>query len=137
MTTVKITLDDYLALYRNAVLLYENLEEPIPEINDNTIEKIEYILLVPFQRVFGKVLYWGFYKKAAVLFYLMIKNHPLENGNKRLACLSLFTFYDINKRYLNMSDDDMYNLSKQIAMSDAKQSKLVIEKLKEFLKSIK
>lgn len=137
MTTKKITLKKYLALYENAVLLYKDIEEPIPALNNNSIGKINYILEVPFQNVFGKIVYQGFYKKASILFYLMIKNHPLENGNKRIACMSLSLFYKINHRELNISDKEMYNLSKKIAISDAKLSEAEINSIKAFLKSIK
>lgn len=34
MRTKKIKLIDYLALYENAVLLYKDIEEPVPQINE-------------------------------------------------------------------------------------------------------
>ena len=135
MATVKISISSYLALYENAVFLYKDIDEPIPEINDKSIDKISYILEVPFQNVFGKVAYWGFYKKASVLFYLMIKNHPLENGNKRLACMSLALFYTLNKRELKISDIQMYELSIKVAESEASNSDKMIDYVKSYLKS--
>jgi death-on-curing family protein len=137
MATNKISIESYLALYENSVLFYRNLSEPIPEIHGNSIKNVEYILGVPFQRVFGKVAYWGFYKKAAVLFYLMIKNHPLENGNKRLACMSLDLFYNINNRILKITDKEMYDLSIRVATSDAKKPDNTINEIKIYLKSKK
>jgi len=39
---------------------------------------------VPFQKFSGKDLYPGLLSKAAMLFYLLIKDHPFQNGNKEL-----------------------------------------------------
>lgn len=134
MLTKKIKLVDYLALYENAVLLYKNIEEPIPQINKNSINKISYILEVPFQNIFGKVAYWGFYKKAAIMFYLMTKNHALDNGNKRLACMSLMLFYEINDRELKITDMELYNLSKRVAISAAANFESVVIYIKDYLR---
>jgi hypothetical protein len=72
-----ITIDGYKALFLQLEAEHHHLDEPIPKMSSESLKNIEYILQVPFQRVFGKLLYWGFYRKASVLFYLMIKNHPL------------------------------------------------------------
>ncbi|MCX6785530.1 MAG: Fic family protein [Candidatus Komeilibacteria bacterium] len=51
----------------------------------------------PYQTFGGKQLYPGLIKKSAILFYLMIKNHPFQNGNKRIAMTTLFYFLYKNK----------------------------------------
>jgi len=85
--------------------------------------------------VFGKLLYWGFYKKAAVLFYLMIKNHPLSNGNKRMACYSLIFFYQINNRIFNLSEKKLYDLTYYTVNSDSTKYKETINEIAKFLKN--
>lgn len=130
-STEAITLDDYFELYAIVYLHFLNSAEPLPELNSESSSKIDHILKVPFNSSYGKVLYWGFYKKAAILFYLMIKNHPLSNGNKRMACYSLGFFFKINNRRLNLSEIDLYKLSKYVAKSNSASYKdvlLIIER---------
>lgn len=136
MSNIKpILLTEYLSLYDSAVNSHALSDEPIPVLKSDSKQKINYILSVPFQSVFGKVAYWGFYKKASILFYLMIKNHPLENGNKRLACLSLGLFYEINNRNFNLSNKDLYELAHFVAKSPSEKSNEIIETIKVTLKN--
>ncbi|MDP1719176.1 MAG: Fic family protein, partial [bacterium] len=58
-------------------------DEPIPDFGTRFPNVLESCLLTPFQRFGGKSAYSSFLKKASMLFYLMIKNHPFQNGNKR------------------------------------------------------
>jgi len=106
---------EYMGLYEYAVDLHKHNNDPIPKIGLKTIASINYILEVPFKSNFGKPAYVGFHKKASVLFYLMIKNHPLENGNKRLACLTLALFYQKNNRDFKISNSALYKLSTDVA----------------------
>lgn len=134
-STISITLDGYNALFEQAQKEHAFLNEPIPEMSSESKNKIKYILDVPFQRVFGKLLYWGFYKKASVLFYLMIKNHPLSNGNKRMACYSLIFFYQINNRAFNLSEKKLYDLTYYTVNSDSTKYKETINEIAKFLKN--
>jgi death-on-curing family protein len=81
------------------------------------------------------VLYLGFIKKSAILFYLLIKNHYLENGNKRMACFTLSFFCEINGYDFDIDEISYYNLSKSVASStDKNEALLLIEKeLKKYL----
>jgi prophage maintenance system killer protein len=70
--------------------------EPIPDFGTRYTDSLERSIEAPFQSFGGKQLYPGLIKKAAILFYLMIKNHPFQNGNKRIAMTTLFYFLYIN-----------------------------------------
>jgi len=72
--------------------------EPIPEFATRFPNILESCLAVPFQRFQRRVFYKGLIEKAAILFYLMVKNHPFQNGNKRIAITTLFTFLYKNKK---------------------------------------
>lgn len=61
--------------------------EPIPDFSTRYTNQLERCIEAPFQSFGGRQLYPGLLKKASILFYLMIKNHPFQNGNKRLAML--------------------------------------------------
>jgi len=84
--------------------------------------KLESCLKMPFQEIFGTKLYPDFIDKASILFYLLIKNHPLQNGNKRMACLSLAYFCEINDKELTINPTDFYELALNTAKSSDKDS---------------
>lgn len=53
---------------------------------------------------------------AATLFYGLCMNHPLENGNKRTALVTMLVFLDHNGVLLvDTSEDDLYNLATHTA----------------------
>ena len=56
--------------------------EPIPDFETRYPGKLESCLASPFQTFDKKDLYKGLIHKAAILFYLMIKNHPFQNATK-------------------------------------------------------
>jgi death-on-curing protein len=63
-------------------------------------------------------------QKAAVLLESIVSNHPLVDGNKRLAWLAVVVFYGLNDEVLEAPDDDAYDLviamaSGQLAYRDA------------------
>jgi len=62
-----------------------SFDEPIPDFSTRFPNVLESCLAVPFQSFSGKSLYPTLISKAAMLFYLLIKNHPFQNGNKRIA----------------------------------------------------
>ena len=69
-----------------------SFDEPIPDFSTRFPNILESCLATPFQSFAKKSLYPTFVSKAAMLFYLLIKNHPFQNGNKRIAMTTLFVF---------------------------------------------
>ena len=94
-------------------------QEPIPSLHPSNIDKLESCLNTPFQRFAGQYLYKGFIDKAAIMFYLLVKNHCLENGNKRMAIVTLMWFCEKNHRQFAWHDDLLYELPRRVASSDA------------------
>lgn len=90
--------------------------EPIPEFSTRFPYALEQCVLAPFQTFKGE-LYKGLISKAAILFYLMIKNHPFQNGNKRVAVMTLLVFLGKNEKWLSISPQELYNLAKWVASS--------------------
>jgi len=62
--------------------------EPIPDFETRYPNILEACIGAPFQTFDKKSLYKGLEEKAAVLFYGLVKNHPFQNGNKRIAVTS-------------------------------------------------
>ena len=56
--------------------------------------------------------------KAAALLHSLARNHPLVDGNKRLAWLATVVFLDLNGRAVTMTDDDAFALVMAVATGD-------------------
>jgi death-on-curing family protein len=111
-----------------------NYDEPIPEFKTRSDNILESCLIVPFQKFSKKPLYKGLIGKAAVLFYLMIKNHPFQNGNKRIAITTLFYFLIKNNKWIKIDQKELYNFAIWIAQSPPKLKKETIQAIESFLK---
>lgn len=96
---------------------------------------LESSLTIPFQKFGDKFLYKTFLDRAAILFYLMIKNHPFRNGNKRIAMTTLFYFLHKNERWMKVDNQELYNFARWVADSNAKLKDAAIEGIKTFLKA--
>lgn len=60
----------------------------------------------PAMSVFGEDAYPGFPDKAAALLHSLVRNHPLVDGNKRLAWSAMRAFCILNDRDLTYTVDD-------------------------------
>lgn len=108
--------------------------EPIPDFSTRYPSKLESCLAVPFQKFARKNLYKGLTGKAAILFYLMIKNHPFQNGNKRIAVTALLLFLYKNKKWINASDETLYRFAVLVAQSPAEIKDGIINLIEDFLR---
>lgn len=90
--------------------------EPIPDFGTRFPNVLESCLATPFQ-TFGQPLYRKLSGKAAILFYLMIKNHPFENGNKRIAVMTSLLFLAKNRKWLRVSNENLYDIAVEVAKS--------------------
>ena len=112
-----------------------NCNEPIPDFTSRFPNKLESCLAVPFQTFQRKSLYSGLLGKTAILFYLMIKNHPFQNGNKRIAITTLFVFLYLNKKWLKVDNKELYNFAVWVAASNVKLKNEVVKSIETFLAS--
>lgn len=108
--------------------------EPIPEFETRFPNALESCVASPFQKFSGKFLYKGLTGKASILFYLLIKNHPFQNGNKRIAVTSLLVFLYLNKKWLKATATELYNLARWVAASPAEAKEEVISYIEKFVK---
>lgn len=109
-----------------------NYDEPIPPFITRYTGRLEACLSLPFQTYGGKSLYSRFPKKAAVLFYGVIKDHPFLNGNKRMAVMLTLTFCYVNHRWAQVKPDDLYMVACDVAASGPKDRDQMIERLRKF-----
>lgn len=125
---VRVIVDDYSNEYGDN-------HEPIPAFHTCDIGRLESSLETPFQTYDGKYLYRGTIRKAAVLFYGLIKNHPFQNGNKRIAVLCLLVFLKLNKdKWLNLEPMALYKIPLLVASSDPSERDGTLQLLESVIK---
>lgn len=111
-----------------------SFNEPIPDFSTRFTNILESCLATPFQTFSGKTPYHGLIDKAGILFYLMIKNHPFQNGNKRIAITTLFVFLHKNKKWLKADTQELYNFTMWIAQSSPRFKEEALRAIQKFLK---
>ena len=110
-------------------------DEPIPDFDTRRPNILEGCLAIPFQKINKKPAYQGLIQKAAVLFYLMIKNHPFQNGNKRIAMTTLFVFLSENGKWLKVENEKLYKFAVRVAESNSKRKTQTINSIESFLEN--
>jgi death on curing protein len=110
-------------------------DEPIPDYSKRFPNVLESCLATPFQWFAGRSLYRGIISKASMLFYLMIKNHPFLNGNKRIAITTLLVFLYLNKKWLRVDLDVFYKFSIDIATSRAEDKNNAVLAIRRFIRA--
>lgn len=108
-------------------------DEPIPDFSTRATGILESCLFQPFQKLYGKSMYPTFILKASTLFYLMIKNHPFINGNKRIAITTLLAFLYKNGKWLEVDKKEFYNFTVWVALSHAKLKNEVVPAIEKFI----
>jgi len=132
MKSITLAEVEYLAFRLARELL--SYSEPIPDFSTRFPNILESCLAVPFQKFNKKDVYIGLVEKASILFYLMIKNHPFQNGNKRIAMTTLFVLLFKNKKWQKVDNQELYNFALWVAQSPAKLENEVVRGIEKFLK---
>ena len=86
-----------------------------PEIA--SVARLESAVATPRQTMFGQELYPDLFSKAAILIYLLIKNHAFVDGNKRTGLFALFEFLERNGCTIAVPGDELYQSTIDIATS--------------------
>ncbi len=133
METISVQEVEYIAHRLAQEML--TFDEPIPDFSSRFPDILESCLAVPFQSFSRKQLYPGLISKASILFYLLIKNHPFQNGNKRIAITTLFVFLYKNKKWIKVDTQELYNFAVWVAQSPAKVKDETVMAIERFLKT--
>lgn len=107
--------------------------EPIPDFSTRFPHALESCINQPFQIIANKHLYPSMKKQGAILFYLMIKNHPFQNGNKRIAITTLLYFLSKHGKWLRIDNQELYNFAKFVAESSPVFKEKMTEIIEEFI----
>jgi death-on-curing protein len=111
-----------------------SFDEPIPDFSTRFPNVLESCVLTPFQRFSGKALYPTLVARASILFYLMIKNHPFQNGNKRIAITALLTFLFDSSKWLEADAQELYNFTVWVAQSPSQFKEQVVSAIQKFIR---
>ncbi|MFP8884847.1 type II toxin-antitoxin system death-on-curing family toxin [Streptomyces mangrovi] len=101
------------------------------EIAVRDLGLLDSALLRPQSQMFGIEAYPGLFEKAAALLHSLVSNHPLVDGNKRLAWMCTAVFLDMNG--VDMSDIDQdraYDLVVDIAAGKLEDVSLIADFLR-------
>ncbi|MDD2817728.1 MAG: type II toxin-antitoxin system death-on-curing family toxin [Candidatus Nanopelagicales bacterium] len=108
MTTDFLTIDDLLEIARGI----------LPEVQVRDLGLLESACARPQASVFGDLAYQTINEQAAALIHSLARNHPLIDGNKRLAWTALKVFLLLNDVTLSYTVDDAEKFVLQIARGE-------------------
>ena len=131
--TIFLSLEDVETICYKYAKAHLEYDEPLPSFDSRFPGKLESVLAVPMRTYQEKFLYNTLAKKAAVLFYEMIKMHPFFNGNKRIACVSLLVFLNFNNTWMTVGWEDFYKIAMAVATSNIKERELILTRLEKFI----
>ncbi|MBE2316096.1 type II toxin-antitoxin system death-on-curing family toxin [Solirubrobacter sp. CPCC 204708] len=86
----------------------------------------------PAATVFGQDAYPDLFTKAAALLHSLASNHPLIDGNKRLAWLSTYVFLAKNGVELDPVEDDAYQFVIAVAAGELDDVEAMADVLRRF-----
>lgn len=110
-----------------------SFNEPIPDFSTRFPNILESCVAMPFIKYKNKDLYKGLIGKAAILLYLMVKNHPFQNGNKRIALTAMLVYLAKNGKWLNANDSEFYDITIWVASSPAVTKDATVKGIESFL----
>lgn len=96
-------------------------------------DQLQSILSNLDQTMFGEELYRSVEEKAANLFYMVIKDHPFSDGNKRIGSFLFLLYIQLNKLPLKIDNIGLTALALLIAESDPQQKDLLTRLIINFL----
>lgn len=121
-------------VHQLAVAFFDKSNEPISPFRTSDAALLESAILQPQQSFNGVELYPGLPEKSAVLFYGLVKNHPFQNGNKRIAVSALLIFLFLNSRWLKARQDAVYHQAMFVAKSKPEEREIVLAQFSRWLK---
>jgi death on curing protein len=95
--------------------------------------KLESSITQPFQKIGGQDLYPTLVSKAAMLYYFCIKNHPFEDGNKRMGIFALIIFLAKSGYWLDTTNEELFDITVYTAASSIKNKDETVKRIEDFV----
>jgi death-on-curing protein len=109
-------------------------DEPIGPITDKGLRALDGAVQQAFATFDGRHLYWFLYHRAALLFYVLAKDHAIGNGNKRCAVIVTMVFLVKNNKAFSFTASELYDIALMVAKSEASDMQKIVEILKKSFK---
>ena len=84
----------------------------------------------PQATVSGEDAYPSLEHKAGALFHSLARNHPLVDGNKRLALAGLIAFLGVNGYKLTLTNEEAYDLTMTVAAGEIDDVAAIAERIR-------
>ena len=97
--------------------------------------KLDSSITQPFQEIGGQELYPTLVSKGSMLYYFCIKNHPFEDGNKRMGIFALLIYLAKNGYWLDTTNEELFDITVYTAASSMKEKNEVVKKIEEFIEN--
>jgi len=139
-TKYKLTYELALEVIKNIKVELIKKKQASDIFGRQSAHKLESVLANLWQTFGGRELYKSFEEKAANLLYLIIKDHPFIDGNKRIASFLFIYFLDKNNFLYRetgekkINDNALVALALLIAISDPKDKEIMIKIIVNLLK---
>jgi death-on-curing protein len=78
---------------------------------------------------YGRDAYPTVHAKAAAVLHSLARNHPLVDGNKRLALAATLAFYGLNGLRLTITNDEAYELVIAVAVGELDDVDVIAQRL--------
>ncbi|MCL2110629.1 virulence RhuM family protein [Microgenomates group bacterium] len=128
---------DYQLTYEEARSVLDGLE--FSQTNSNFArernESFKGVIAALYQTFGGQELYASVEEKAANLLYLIIKDHPFYDGNKRSAAALFVYFLAKNKSLNNINNNTLTAIALMAALSKSEEKEMIILLVMNFLAS--
>ena len=119
--------------YTQATKAIGELKQNLLEISEATelfanerSDNLQSILANLEQTMFGEELYKSVEEKAANLLYMVIKDHPFSDGNKRVGSFLFLLYIQVNKLPLKVDNIGLTSLALLVAESNPQQKDLIV-----------
>lgn len=110
-----------------------SFDENIPDFSTRYPNRLESCVAMPFMMFGGKHLYSTLIEQASILFYLMNKSHPFENGNKRIAVVTLFMFLHKHGKWLTTDTQSLYKFAVGVAGSRPEDKDMIVASIERYI----
>lgn len=113
-----LSVDDVLAIHRDQLHEYGGQGGVL---NRGLLESA---VAMPEAGMGGQYFHADLYEMAAAYLFHLVKNHPFNDGNKRVAAMAAFTFLKINGLFLDAPEEPFYALT--ISAAEGRATKATI-----------
>lgn len=129
-----LSIDDFRIIFEQLASAQQEYSEDLPPFDTRYPGRLESIINQVQVTYFGEELYKNFTDKAAIFFYLINKDHPFVNGNKRISVVALYEFIERNVSELYISEEGLSNDLFEMAINTAGSLPDDMEKVIHYLK---